>query len=272
MDRVRFFGVFVFAYPDLCSTLQNHNGDGRDRVSAAKHAERQQLMAAGPPLLRHDEEHQRQRRDTEEDGDLGVRPGQFVASELERKEEEHQEGGQEEGAEEVDLTEFLAGRGVGAVGGLGALLLGLGVGQRNPAEDEGEQEEGGLADEGAVFVSSCQKMSSKNVGCPCGKKSVGRECRERDLQSPADHISQPASKGPTDTAPYHGHDVDVRSPGSDLTHGQQIGDHEGHEDIVARAHGARQDPSQNGGYHRPSGPTAICVHRWLISYYMSPSR
>lgn len=63
-----------------------------------------------------------------------------------------------------------------------------------------------------------------------------RDSQYVDLQAPADHISQPSSEGPANTSPYNGHHINVRSPRSDLTHGKQVGDNEGHKDIVSRAH------------------------------------
>lgn len=123
-------------------------------MSAAKHAQRQQLVAPLPPLLRHDEQPQGDGREAKVDGDLGVRPRDLVPAKLNREEEEDQEGGEQERPEKVDLAEFLARRCriSGRLARLGARpMFGLRIGHKDPAEEEGQQEEGRLADEGPFF-------------------------------------------------------------------------------------------------------------------------
>lgn len=54
-------------------------------MSAAEHAERQQLITC-PPLFRRDKQHQSEYRDTGVDWNLRIRPCNLATSELERKE------------------------------------------------------------------------------------------------------------------------------------------------------------------------------------------
>lgn len=105
-------------YPKLRSTLQRHNRKRRNSVAVVEHAERQQRVA-GPPFLDHHEEHQRECCGDEVDWYLRVAPRDFVAAQLQGKEHEDQECGEERRAQEVDSEDFLGFRCFGLVLWLG---------------------------------------------------------------------------------------------------------------------------------------------------------